>query len=507
MLRSPPRVVQRVPLLVGTRIWLVPVPERGVVLQPPPPAAAVADVGAAIRDALRFPLSGEPLEALVPRDGRVTIVVEPPSLPIPGSHQDPREAAIDATVGELERIGVPLERQTLLVACGLARRPTRRQVEELVPPELARRFRGTVAVHDAEDEALVEVAHADGAPLRVNRAVADTDAVVTVTAAETVLHGGAGTLLAASDAATIRRAGAVSLLEPATAPGWELAAALERALSRRAAVVGASLVLNHPRMTGALRGFPYEEEAVERVARSPLRRLYSLLPRPARERVLHALPLELSAAAAFAGPPSVAHAEALLRGIELRSAELDRPLDALVIPIPRTTPYLPRERPNPLLAATLGLGLALRLWRDAFPLADGGTAILLDTFHRHFRHPTQQPYRAFFQASRAGRDPGALVAAERTAVHERAVAEYRAGRACHPLLPFADWAACAPALDRLGAVLVAGCRDGVAARQLGFIPTHGLGAALEMVRGRTGDGARIGFLLAPPYFPIRVTSA
>jgi hypothetical protein len=53
-------------------------------------------------------------------------------------------------------------------------------------------------------------------------------------------------------------------------------------------------------------------------------------------------------------------------------------------------------------------------------------------------------------------------------------------------------------------VLVAGCRDSVAARQLGLVPTHGLNAALEMARGRAGGTPRIGVLLAPPYFPIRL---
>jgi hypothetical protein len=221
---------------------------------------------------------------------------------------------------------------------------------------------------------------------------------------------------------------------------------------------------------------------------------------------MRSIPLELTAAGAFAGPPSVAHAEALLRRVELQSAELEGQLDAICIGIPRTTPYLPRERPNPLLAAYLGLGLALRLWRDAFPVADGGTAILVHRFIRHFAHPTQQPYRAFFQATRVGRDPEALALAEEAAAaDERAIETYRAGRACHPLLPFADWAACGPALERLGAVLVAGCRDAVAARQLGFVPTHGVGAALAMARGRADRPPRIGFLLSPPYFPLRVT--
>jgi hypothetical protein len=136
---------------------------------------------------------------------------------------------------------------------------------------------------------------------------------------------------------------------------------------------------------------------------------------------------------------------------------------------------------------------------------DGGTAILLSRFQRRFAHPTQQPYRAFFGGARAGPDPEALARAEQAALgDERAIDEYRAGRGCHPLLPFADWTGCGPALTRLGQVLVAGCRDASAARALGFVPTHGLGAALAMVRGWTDRPPRVGFLLSPPYFPLRV---
>jgi hypothetical protein len=222
-----------------------------------------------------------------------------------------------------------------------------------------------------------------------------------------------------------------------------------------------------------------------------------------RRDVLRSLRSELTVANAFGGLPSVAHAEALLRTVELRRAELDGPLDTVVIGVPSVTPYLPRERPNPLGAAFLGLGLALRLWRDSFPVADGGTAILVSRFSRHFAHPTQQPYRTFFHATRTGRDPRALAEAERAAATDpRALAEYRSGRTVHPLLPFRDWNACQPALGRLGAVLVAGAADATAVRQLGFVPVHGIGAALEMARGQGHE--RIGFLLSPPYFPLRV---
>jgi hypothetical protein len=489
----------RVPLLSGTRLVVANAGDGDVVLRPPPPREPLADVAAAVREALRFPLEGPPLAGLAREVGRATIVVEPPALPIPGAERDPRQLAIGAAVDELERLGVPSGYQTILLAGGLARRAGQRELAALVTPEFARRFHGRVAVHDAEDPGLVDVG-----PARVHPALLETDLVVLVTAAETVLNGGAGALVAASDADTIAAAtGGESLLETAGSEGWQAASALERALSARVPLLGVSLVLNHPRVSGALQGYPYDAAAVERVARSPLRRLFGLTPGPLRARVLRSLPLELSAAAAFAGPPSVAHAEALLRGVELRGAALEGRLDAICIGIPRATPYLPRERPNPVLAAYLGLGLALRLWRDSFPLAPGGTAILLHRFMRHFTHPTQHPYRVFFQAARGG-GPDAV---EQTAVRdERAVEAYRSGRACHPLAPFAEWAACRPALDRLGAVVVAGCRDAVAARQLGFVPAHALGPALEMATGRAGRPPRIGFLLAPPYFPIRVTT-
>jgi hypothetical protein len=310
--------------------------------------------------------------------------------------------------------------------------------------------------------------------------------------------------VAASCAETLRAAQAYSLLETGASRGWRAGIALERALADRAPVLGVSLALNHPRL-GALPDYPYDPEALDRLVGSPFRALYGVLPRVLRERILHSLRAELTASAAFAGPPSVAHAEALLRSIEARAAFLPRRLDTLVVPVPATTPTLPRETPNPLQAANLALGLALRLWRDDFPVADGGTVVLVNSFRRRFAHPTQSPYRAFFAATRTGRDPDELAAAAHAAVADlRAIEAYRTGRACHPLLPFAEWDACQPALGRLGSVLVAECRDATAARQLGFVPVHSLTAAMQMGHARAGDDASLGVLLSPPYFPLVV---
>jgi len=196
--------VTRIPLLYDARIVVAEPGEDDVVLRPPLPRESLEDVGQAVRDALQFPLEGEPLEQLVKRGGTATIVIEQPALPIPAVQVGPRHLAIAAVADELERLGV--RQTTILVAGGLMRRTTPRDIGTLVPPDFRRRFKGRVIVHDAEGDDLVELGQAGSVTLRVNPALVETDLVVVVSAAETVLHGGPGTLLAAAGAATQRLA-------------------------------------------------------------------------------------------------------------------------------------------------------------------------------------------------------------------------------------------------------------------------------------------------------------
>jgi hypothetical protein len=491
--------VRRVPLLSGTRLIVASAPDGAVVLRPPAPGRAT-DAEAATREALRFPLDGPSLEELARGAKRATIVIQAPLVPLPGAAGDPRPTAVAAVSAALEELGIPTAQQTLLVACGLARRPTERAVVSLVTPELARSFRGQVAIHDAEDPALVPLDE-----FRVAADLVETDLVIVVSAAETVLHGGPATLLAAASAEAQRRATTESLLETSGSEGWQIATRLENALAERVPLLGVSLVLNHPHSGGLLRGYPYEPGAVERIADSPLRLAYAATPEPVRRRFIRSLRIVRTTAAVLAGPPAVAHAEALLRGIELRGTALDAPLDALVLGIPSTASSLAGEPLNPLAAAQVALGHALALRRDAFPIAKGGAVILVDRFTRTFTQPTQQPYLAFFRQTPIARNPELLAAAERAvAADQKAIDDYRAGRTVHPLLPFRDWESCRPALEEVGDVYVAGARDGTAARHLGFIPTGSIGAARQMVLGQRGPDARIGFLLAPPYFPLKV---
>jgi hypothetical protein len=209
--------VTRVPLLYDTRLVVAEAGDEDVVLRPHAPREVLDDVAQAVRDALAFPLAGEPLDRLVTRGGTATVVIEQPSLPIPAATTGPRNVAIATVADELERLGV--QTTTILVAGGLMRRTTPREIGLLVPPEFRRRFRGRVVVHDAEADDLVDLGETGNVGLRIHPALVETDLVVVVTAAESVVHGGPGALLAAVAARDERVAGlAAGRVDRAAAP-------------------------------------------------------------------------------------------------------------------------------------------------------------------------------------------------------------------------------------------------------------------------------------------------
>lgn len=489
----------RLPLYSGSRIALVTVPDDAVLLAAPPPVDALADVTAAVAEALRYPLSGPRLADVVPRGAAATVVIQPPVLPLPSVELDPRRAALGAVLDALERGGAASERITLLFAGGLGRRPRARELDLLLRPGRARDFRGKVDVHDCEADDLrgLDVA---GRTVRVHPALVETDLVVTVGAAETTAHGGAAALVDACGAGTIRAGRSQSLLEPSGSSAWQLATALEAVLASSRPVLGVSLVLDHPRETGLYRGYPWDPRSWENVERSPLRTVLNAVPEGLRQRVHARARRTLTAVTVLAGSPSVAHAEALVRGTGVRSVALAAPLDTIVVPLGWEGLQLPREPLTPITAAALGLGHALRLWRNEPPLVEGGTVVLLHPLGRVMGHPAQAPYRALFTALRdrpPGRRPGGLEAA--AARDRRAIAAYRSGAAPHPRQAFADWESCVPVLERAGRVIVAGCRDAGAARALGLVPSHNASTALAMADGLAGGGGRTGVLLGPPY--------
>ena len=403
------------------------------------------DVAAAVREALAFPLAGpaarEARHARRHRDGRDRAAVAPD----PGGAASARATSRSPpSVDELERLGVA--QVTILVAGGLLRRTTPARDRAARPARVPAPLQGTRdrARRGGRGPRRARARRATcrcASTRRSSRPISSS----TVTAAETVLHGGPAALLAASGREALRAAGALSLLETSASQGWRLAVEIERAARQRGA--------GHRRLARP------EPAARRRPARGLPARPGGDRADRSRSRVRRAVPARADGDAAADARAAAARADGGRRRTAARrrsrtprrccaarvfkGVELDEPVDAIVIGIPPTTPFMPRERPNPVSAAYLGLGLALRLWRNAPPIAPG-------------RHGDPRPSAsAPLPAADADAVPRAVLRPAHGARHRRdarrrggggrrprAIADYRAGRACHPLQPFVEWSAC-----------------------------------------------------------------
>jgi nickel-dependent lactate racemase len=132
-------------------------------------APGLADEAAAIRQALRDPISAPPLRERVHPGDRAVVVHSDLTRPMPN------DRVLPPLLAELEQAGVRREDITLLNALGTHRRQTPQELAEMLGQEIVTRYRCTQ--HDAWDDGnLVSLGHTRfGHPMRVNRAYMEAD--------------------------------------------------------------------------------------------------------------------------------------------------------------------------------------------------------------------------------------------------------------------------------------------------------------------------------------------
>ena len=147
-----------------------------------PRQAAVADQGAAVRDALARPIGLLRIGELVRPGARVLIAFDDPTAP---SFGPVRRLAIEAVLEELGQAGVPEENVRLLCANALHRRWTREELARILSKELVDRFGDRLQCHDAEDSAnIVDLGKTpSGYDVDLHRLAVESDLTVYVNAA------------------------------------------------------------------------------------------------------------------------------------------------------------------------------------------------------------------------------------------------------------------------------------------------------------------------------------
>jgi lactate racemase len=156
----------RVDLAYGRHGTSVELPERTEVIVPVD-EPAVPDEARAIAAALRSPLAGPRLDALVHRGARVAVVFPDLTRPMPN------RTVLPPLLAELARAGVPDEHITLLCATGTHRQATTPEMEELIGADLVARY--AVVDHDARSDAHTHVGDVDGTPILLQREYVEAD--------------------------------------------------------------------------------------------------------------------------------------------------------------------------------------------------------------------------------------------------------------------------------------------------------------------------------------------
>ena len=156
----------RVELAYGRHGTVVEVPDHAEVIVPVD-EPGLGDEAASITAVLRQPWGGRSLGALAAGAERVSVVFPDLTRPMPN------RTVLPPLLGELESCGVPDERITLLCATGTHRQATAAEMEELVGPEIVRRYR--VVDHDATSPAHVAVGEVDGVPVLLQHEYVEAD--------------------------------------------------------------------------------------------------------------------------------------------------------------------------------------------------------------------------------------------------------------------------------------------------------------------------------------------
>ena len=142
----------------------------------------LADLDAAVAQALATPLGSPPVRALVKPGASVTIAFDDATVP---SYGPIRSVAITALLRELEAAGVSRRRVTLICANALHRKLRPAELARIIGADLVAEFGERLLCHDAENsDVLVNLGPTPehGYPVITHRLVAESDLTIYVNA-------------------------------------------------------------------------------------------------------------------------------------------------------------------------------------------------------------------------------------------------------------------------------------------------------------------------------------
>jgi hypothetical protein len=508
--RSPPTLFH-----AGESLRLERLPVGSRIVYPPPPLKGLADVEAAIADALDSPLGMDPLDALLRPGMRLTIAFDDVSLPLPPMRTpDIRQRVIEQVLERAYRAGV--DDIHLIAALAVHRRMTPGELRRAVGSRVFEEFfPDRLYNHDAEDPAgivrLDDTAH--GEVVELSRRATESDLLVYVNINLVTMDGGHKSVaVGLGTYASLRAHHTVHALRHSRSFMDPEASELHHSAARQGEVVEAAVpvfhietTLNNDMYGDPLRFLGRPEArwtAREQALFAALKRSTDRMSPKLRRAAFHRTASPYAATGVTAGAVAPVHAVSLERCAAQQAVRVRGQADVVTAGLPYVGPYNVNSIMNPVLVMCLGLGYFFNLYRGVPLVREGGVMIFTHPVTREF-HPVHHPsYIDFFEEVLAETtDPAEI---ERR--FERAYAEdewyrhlYRTSHAYHGVHPFYMWYWGAHALEHLGEVIFVGGDPG-ACRRMGFRRSDTLRDALEMAEQVVGRDPSVTHFHCPPLF-------
>lgn len=466
-----------------------------------PDASPSANPVGLIDAALASPVEAPPL-ATLKASSTLTIVVAADEVVQPRMRFDVRRTMVERVLEVAARNGVADVR--IVIGSGVRKGWGELEIPRHLGDRVTTSFLpdGLITNHDITADDLVEVAHVDGHPVRVNPRVAESDLVVVVG----VLHGHRQTspiAVGVVDVDTINR-----LQGPDAAPGADERVAT--AITSAVPTFSLMAVLGQPLMGSTLSFLnrrEWEWRLPEQFAFSGARQLLGLVPRQGAQRLFGHPPADYAILDVVGGRPDRVHQEAGEVWRAANQLDVSGESDLLVTSVWGPEFDLGSPVGSPIAAAhhatveRAGSHLERPLVRDS------GVLLAFHPLVPSFPQRHRAAAADFF----ARVIPETLSVDEIRARHETATMHdpwyldlYRRQLADHPLRVLHDWYRIARATARLADVIWIG-GDRRTAALLGHRSASTLADALEIASTHVGDQPTMTYLRSPGRLLGRVT--
>ncbi len=486
----------------GEDLLSVKMPAGTRVMYPNPTIPGLRDREGAVRYALAHPEEMEPLSALLRPGMKVTIAIDDISLPLPKMlRPDIRESVLTVLLEMLAEKSITDVH--IVIATSFHRRMAPFEIKRAVGGRIFRQcYPHRLYNHDGEAPGgMVELGVTDhGERVRINRRAAESDLLIYVNINLVPMDGGnksVGVGLCDYPALQAHH-------NPETILGSDsyfdhTRSAMNRSCDRVGEVINRNLkvfhietVLNNrmfdPRMAFFTRNedrYTSFDKLMFQTTKYGLRKL----SRPAKRKILFAVPSPYEMIAVHAGATLPTHEKTLAYCYAQYCCPLPGQSDVVVYGIPFVSPYNVNSILNPLLVQVMALGYFHNMYRHMPVVKKNGVLIITHPLYNEFDPSHHPSYIEFFNRLL----PETRDSFELQRKYEAEFAHdpdyirlYRTGHAYHGVHPFYMWYWGENGRAHVGKVIVVGAESKRAAEILGWETAGSMDAALEMAQSHVG---------------------